>query len=362
MLRLLSLITAISTASLALADWPVFRGDSRMTGTTRAQLDVELKEKWTFKCGDMIESAPVIQGTTVYIGSYDKHVYAIDLNTGQQKWKTLLGPIKASPAVQGDLLIVGDVDGKVHALNSQSGKVLWTFETMGEITGGANFFEDTVLIGSHDSTLYCLTKDGQKKWEFKIDGPVNGAAAVAGDRTFVAGCDSILHVLDARTGKSLGTVDLGGQAAATAAVFGDVVYVGTMTNQVVAIDWKQLKKLWVFEPKRRQQPFYASAAVDENLVITGSRDKKIYAIDRKTGIEKWSFITEGMVDSSPVIIGERVYVGCLSTTGEFYVLDRTTGKQLQLIVLDSAVSGSVAVGNNSIVVGTEKGTLYCFGK
>ena len=63
----------------------------------------------------------------------------------------------------------------------------------------------------------------------KTDGPVNGAAAVVGDRTFVAGCDSILHVLDAKTGKELGTVELGGQAAATAAVVGDRL-VGTMAE------------------------------------------------------------------------------------------------------------------------------------
>ena len=53
--------------------------------------------------------------------------------------------------------------------------------------------------------------------------------------------------MDANSGKELGSVDLGGQAAATAAVGGDLVYVGTMTNQVVAVDWKNLKKVWAFE-------------------------------------------------------------------------------------------------------------------
>jgi outer membrane protein assembly factor BamB len=190
---------------------------------------------------------------------------------------------------------------------------------------------------------------------------VNGAAAVAGDRTFVAGCDSLMHVIDAANGKPVGTVDLGGQAAATAAVAGDLVVVGTMTNQVVAVDWKKLKKAWEFEPKRRQQPFYASAAVTDSLVVTGSRDRKVYALDRATGQEKWSFVTEGMVDPSPVVAGGRVYVGCLSTTGEFYVLDLTSGTQVQQLTLDSAVTGSVAVGPDCVIVGTEKGTVYCLG-
>ncbi len=75
-------------------------------------------------------------------------------------------------------------------------------------------------------------------WEFKLDQPINGSPAVAGDRTFVAGCDNILHVIDAATGKELAAVDIEGQSGATAAVLGDFVFAGTMSNQVVAVNWK----------------------------------------------------------------------------------------------------------------------------
>ena len=73
-------------------------------------------------------------------------------------------------------------------------------------------------------------------------------------------------------------------------------------------------------------------------------------------------MTEGNVDASPVVVGNRIYVGCLSTSGEFYVLDLATGKQVQQLILDSAVTGSVAVGPDCLLVGTEKGMLYCLGK
>jgi eukaryotic-like serine/threonine-protein kinase len=179
--------------------------------------------------------------------------------------------------------------------------------------------------------------------------------------TFVAGCDSALHVLDAKTGRETGTVDLGGQAAATAAVAGDVAYIGTMTNQVVAVDWKKLKRLWAFEAPRRQQPFYASAAVSGSLVVSASRDKKVYAIHRDTGNEAWNFTTEGLVDASPVIVGERVYVGCLSNEGQFYVLDLKTARKIQELELGSAVGGSAGVGPDCLVVGTDRGTVHCLG-
>lgn len=363
MFRLIASIALMYWATVSsAADWPLFRGNAQMTGTATAKLPDQLEERWAFKCKDSIESAPVIRDGIVYVASMDKHLYAIELATGKEKWKTKLSNMKAAPAIQGGRIYIGDIEGKLHALELATGKLIWSFEMNAEITAGANFYKDDILLGSHDSTLYRITPEGKKVWEFKIDGPVNGSAAVVGDRTFVAGCDSILHVVDVNTGKSLGTVDLGGQAAATAAIGEDFAFVGTMANQVVAVDWKQFKKVWEFEAKQRSQPFYSSAALTEKLVITASRDKKIYGLDRSSGRQIWSFITEGMVDASPVVVGSRVYVGSLSSTGEFYVLDVNNGKLVQEIVLDGAVTGSVAVGSDCVLVGTEKGTLYCLGK
>jgi outer membrane protein assembly factor BamB len=362
MLRCLSAVFALAVLVTAShADWPVFRGDALMSGVGQAKLPDQLAERWTFKCGDGVEGAPAIVNGVVYLASYDKHLYAVDLATGKQKWKTKLGSFKASPAVRGDRVYVGDLDGKFYCVNAADGKPVWTFETEGEIHAGPNFHGDNVLIGSHDATLYCVGPDGKKVWEVKTEGPVNGSPVVVGDITFVAGCDSVLHVLDAKTGKETGTVDLGGQAAATAAVSGDFAYVGTMTNQVVAVDWKKLKRVWAFEAPRRAQPFYASATVAGSLVVSASRDKKVYAINRATGQEVWNFAAEAPVDASPVVVGERVYVGCLSDEGHFYVLDLKTGKRLQVLELGAAVGGSAGVGPDCIVVGTDRGVVYCLG-
>ena len=119
-----------------------------------------------------------------------------------------------------------------------------------EIHAGANFHGNNVIFGSHDSNLYCLSPDGKKVWATAVDGPINAAAAIVGDRTFATGCsDGILHVIDAKNGKELGTLDLRGQTIATAAVVGDRLYASMVSNQVVAADLKTLKKLWAFEAR-----------------------------------------------------------------------------------------------------------------
>lgn len=356
------IVAALILLPAARADWPVFRGNPQMTGAGTAKLPDQLEERWSFKAGSAIEGAPAVVSGIVYFGSFDKHFYAVELATGKLKWKVKLGAMKASPSVKGERVYIGDMDGRFYSLKISDGSKVWEFEAGGEITSGCNFHGNNVLIGSHDATLYCLGPDGKKIWEVKTDGPVNGSPAVIGDTTFVAGCDSALHILDAKTGKEVASVDLGGQAAATAAVADERAYVGTMANTVVAVDLKKKATAWTFEAPRRQQPFFASAAAANGLVVAGSRDKKVYALDAATGREKWNFTTDGQVDASPVAIGDRVYIGCLSDNGNFYVLDLKSGKKIQELNLDSAVSGSVAVGPESILVGTDKGTLYCLGK
>jgi outer membrane protein assembly factor BamB len=362
------LLSAAVAAALLLpatgsADWPVFRGDALMSGVGTAKLPEQLEVKWAFKAKDMIEGAPAVVDGVAYVASLDRHLYALDLATGKEKWKQKLGAMRASPGVKGGRVYVGDIEGRFHCVNAADGKVLWTFEADGEIQAAANFHKDNVIFGSHDANLYCLSPDGKKVWAAPVDGPINAAAAVVGDKTFATGCsDGVLHVIDANTGKELGAIDLGGQTVATAAVAGDRVFASMVSNQVVAADLAKRERAWAFEAPKRQQPFHSSPAVADGIVVAGSRDKKVYGLDAKTGKEVWHVETAGQVDASPVVVGGRVYVGCLGEDGNFYVLDLKTGKKLQELELDWPVSGSASVGPDCLLVGTDNGTLYCLGK
>lgn len=340
------------------ADWPVFRGNAPQTGVAKDTLPDKLEVRWKVKLGDGIEAAAVVHKGVVYVGSFDEHLYALDLATGKERWKYKAGPIKAPPGVRDGSVYVGDEEGVFHCVDAAKGSKRWTFETNGEITSGANFAGDRVLFGSHDSTLYCLTESGKLAWKYKTEGPVYGAPTVAEGRTFLAGCDSILHFIDVKSGQKLAALDLGGQSGATAAVAGEKLYVGTMANQVQAVDLKKRAIEWTFEPER-SQPFFSSAAVTDKLVVLGCRDRYVYALDRATGKEAWSFPTRGRVDSSPVVVGKRVYVG--STDGHLYVLDLATGKEAQKVQLGRSVLASPVVADGCLVIGTTDGLLYCLG-
>jgi outer membrane protein assembly factor BamB len=350
-------------------DWPLFRGNGLQTGVAASPLPENLEVRWKFKAKDGIEGAAAIVNGTVYVGSLDEHLYALHLATGQVKWTyqtdqakgAKLGPIRTAPSVSDGLVYVGDADGMFHCVEAATGNKRWTFDTGAEITSSANFAGDTVLFGCSDEQLYCLSRDGKERWKFRVPGgPVMGTPAIVENRTFAAGCDSTLHVLDTTKGTEVaGTVDLGGQVGATVAVIGDQLYVGTMSGEVLGINWKKAEVLWRFEAPKAKQPFYASAAATDNLVIVGSRDKRVYALDRKSGKQTWSFATKKKVDSSPVVAGPRVFVG--SSDGNLYVLDLASGSELKRITLDKEITAAPAVGGNSLVIGTMDGSVYCIG-
>jgi outer membrane protein assembly factor BamB len=348
-------------SSLLAADWPVFRGNPLQTGVAPAALPDQLEVRWRFKTKDSIEGTAAIANHVVYVGSFDEHLYALDLGAGTLKWKYKAGLIKTSVGVRGDTVYAGNADGVVHAVNAADGTKRWSYDTQTEITSGISFAGENILFGSGDETLYCLSRDGKERWKFKVPGgPVMGTPAVVDGRTFAAGCDSTLHVLNTADGKEVaGTVDLGGQVGATVAVAGNELYVGTMSNEVLAVDWKKGEVLWRFEAAQRPQAFFASPAVRDQLVVAASRDKRVHALERKTGKEVWSFATDKKVDSSPVIAGDRVYVG--SFDGSLYVLDLRQGKPLQKLELGSPITASGAVADNCLVIGASDGTLFCLG-
>jgi outer membrane protein assembly factor BamB len=341
-------------------DWPTFRGNPLQTGVAAGPLPDKLTILWQFQTKEAVESTAAIVAGIVYVASHDEHLYALDLGTGKEKWRSKVGPVKSPVSCRDGKVYVGNLDGDFHCVAADTGKILWTFKTDGEISSGSNLTADSILFGAGDEHLYCLTLDGKLRWKYQVPGgPVLGTPVAAGDRTFAAGCDSNFHVINLATGKQLARLELGGQVGAAAAVVGDRLYVGTMSsNEVLAIDVKKAEIVWQFQSPRVPNAFASSPAVTSNLVVIGSKDRRVWAIDRRKGIDVWSFVTDRHVNSSPVIAGQRVYAG--SMDGNLYVLDLAMGTLLQKIDL-GPISASPAVADGRLVIGTEKGVVYCLG-
>lgn len=76
-------------------------------------------EAWTFETGDKDESSPAVADGTVYVGSADQHVDALDTENGKRRWDFRTGgAVCSSPAVVSGTVYVGSNDGSVYALTT----------------------------------------------------------------------------------------------------------------------------------------------------------------------------------------------------------------------------------------------------
>ena len=80
-------------------------------------------KKWEFVTGGQVHASPAIgPDGTVYVGSEDRNVYALNGATGSKKWEFLTGGyVYSSPAIGPDgTVFVGSGDNKVYAIASSS--------------------------------------------------------------------------------------------------------------------------------------------------------------------------------------------------------------------------------------------------
>lgn len=354
------------------ANWTSFRGNPQLTGVADSQLPEKLELLWIFKAGDMIESTAAIVDDVVYVGASDGYLYAIDAQTGKSTWKYYTAAsIKSSPSIHNGVIYFGDEDGIFHAVDIATQKKKWHFSAEGEIISSANFAGDRVLFGSYDGFLYCLNiKNGELAWKFETEGYVHGTPAIFVNFVIVTGCDSYLRVINIADGTQTQQVNLGAYVGASPAILDSNqdqktnpevrAYCGTYGNEVLGVNLTSGEIVWRYEHPVRKLPFFASAAVTDNLVIIGGRDKMVHALSPQKGEPQWTYTVKSRIESSPVIVGKRVFFG--TTRGVFIALDITTGDQVWKFETGSSIVASPSVANGKIYIGTEDGVLYCFGE
>ena len=343
--------------------WPQFHGNQAQSGYATGELPDRLTVVWRFKAADEVKSSPAVVNGIVYVGSSDKHIYAIDLKTGKQVWsKVLDDEIEASPTVIDNVVYIGTLAGTFYALNTESGAEQWKFGTGNKIIGGANWFRDkenhlNILVGSYDSILYCLDAGtGKPLWKYATGNFINGSPAVNDKYCAFGGCDAVIHIINISDGTKSGEIDTGAYIAGSAAIRGDYVYVGNYDGEVLKASLSTHEVVWRY--RIAKGPFVSSPAVTDDAVVTGGGDMNVHCIDIKTGKARWTYTTLDAVDSSPVIVGDRVLAG--SEDGRLYMLNLPDGKLVWSYETGPSITSSPAVSNGMIVLGCDDGTVYCF--
>ncbi|MBM4462719.1 MAG: PQQ-like beta-propeller repeat protein [Chloroflexi bacterium] len=313
-------------------------------------------ERWSFAAGGGVNSSPAIGADgTIYVGSKDNKLYAVNRD-GTLKWSfTTGGVVDSSPAVAADgTIYVGSNDNKLYAINPD-GTEKWSFDTGGAVGSSPAIGGDrTIYVGSKDNKLYAVNRDGTEKWSFDTGGAVGSSPAVAADDTIYVGSkDNKLYAVNP-DGTEKWSFSTGGAVDSSPAIGADgTIYVGSSDNRLYAVNPDGTEK-WSFT---------TGGAVDSSPAISaggtiyvGSKDNKLYAVN-PDGTVKWSFTTGSAVDSSPVIGADgTIYVG--SNDNRLYALN-PNGTVKSSFTTGGAVRTSPAIGAGvTIYVGSNDSKLY----
>jgi len=359
-------ISATSSGGPMDSAWPMKCHDNRHTGRSPySTVNTNNLEKWRFKTSWQIEGGVII-GTngTIYFGSFDKYLYALNLD-GSLKWRFKTGHwIWSSPAIAEDgTIYVGSWNGKLYAINSNgtkkwssnagatiacspaiaedgtiyvgtmnsgnslvafypNGTLKWKYETGYSIVScPAIGDDDTVYVGSGDEYFYAINPNGTLKWRFKTGDVIKGPPSIADDGTvYIGSFDDYLYAFYPNNGTMKWKLEGMGTNTNPSIADDGTIYNGN--EYFYAINPNGTLK-WSFDMGTKRSIHQSSPAISADGTIyvgTGidsTKGGEIIAVN-PDGTEKWrsNIIANNWISSSPAI-GEdgTVYIGSSSDDG-----------------------------------------------
>jgi outer membrane protein assembly factor BamB len=388
--------------STPVADHPTYDDNRHDVG--------DQEPKWTYSTSDQVRSTPAVapDGGTIYVGSEDHYLYAIDATDGSFKWKfNTGGRVISSPVVGPDGMVYvgshgGAGHGRVYAfnpddrLNQPNGSTLntstsneWVFYTPNKINSSPAIDADgKIYIGDDHGNFYGLDPDDRlaaskvksdpkedtltsNEWKFTNAGfntASLGHPAIGPDptgtlqRIYITSSDPddhTLYALDSADGSIEWSFDTGDESDFMPAVDPDtgVIYTDEMGNEIRAIDPDGITTRWV----RAIGTDNFTPVVGENGIVyvagaTSSSAGKLTALNKTTGAVLWEFTDSGslgVVRTTPAIAPDgMIYFG--SKDDLLYAVNPDGSKKWTFPI---PVASDDDVGYSSPTVGSE-GEVY----
>jgi outer membrane protein assembly factor BamB len=381
-----------------------------------AQSAKEPKLNWKYQTGGILVSAPVSDGTHIYIGSYDSSFYCLGANTGKLIWrfktngqigstasligekiyffsndgklyclnkqdgkiiwqfKTFSGALpdrrydwpdyyQSSPTVSNGLVYFGAGDGRVYALNAVSGQLRWSYQTGDVVHTTPAVENEKLVVGSFDGHMYCLNKEtGTLIWRFKTTGhrffprgEINGNPVIHRNKVFFGARDYNLYAIDLEAGYCHWLKTFAQGWALPVTPNDSVIYIGTSDDRLLlAIDVETGLIRW---KKNLGFNIFGGIALMHNTGYSGTLMGKLFCINLDSGDIVWTFLTDGYRKFRSKYFQENdnyfvENIGKLLTNGNAI---------LKMYEELGGIFSTPAIVGGTIVVASNDGTLYCLG-
>lgn len=252
------------------------------------------KGEWTYPSGvksmGAIVGSPVVVDKTLYVGSSDGKLYALDAVYGEKKWEFDTGgkiKIWTSPVVEGGVVYVSNYGRKLFAVSSTDGSLLWQMELPSSIASSPAISGDNVFLGTFDNHLYAIDRtNGKEKWSFE-GGNWFWSTPIVKDGMVYAGClDNKVYAIDASTGRQLWQFVADGPIVSKPVLANNLIVVASQAGDIYVLD---SDKGNLVQSIHVGFPVMATLFVEDNMIYVHAGNLCVYGIDMQSGEKVWEF-------------------------------------------------------------------------
>jgi outer membrane protein assembly factor BamB len=342
--------SASSPSQTALVSWPLFGRVPERTHYLPAKgrfLDPPLKEAWSINTHALIEFPPAIANGVAYVVNKYGNAKAVRLSDRKILWERNTNPKDAgkptdvtAPVYHEGKVFFAYVDGDLVAVDAKSGREVWKRKLAGHLESSPMAVDGTLYLGTDKTNVVAVrASDGKVLWQFNSPAAIKASPSFHDGRLYVADYESGMFCLDAKDGRLIWRTNTskvapfgeGGFYSSPAIAFGRV-YAARDDGTVFAFAQKTGKVDWSFQTKNfvYGSPAVAQVPGTPPSVYIGSYDEHFYALDARSGKQRWRYDVGGPVPGTATVIGHTVYTSSFKTREAIGIDVRTHRKTFEL--------------------------------
>lgn len=294
-----------------------------------------LSNLWSSGVSAKIAGGLSIAYDSVYFGTENGEVFALDVKTGEVKWQTTVkGEVIAKPALDEGVVLLNTGSGTLFALDASTGEQKWTYDSdvpalsLRGISAPVASNGGAIVGTAAGKLVVNLLNTGQTAWEQTIAAP-SGATEL----------DRIVDI-DAKP-----------------LVIGGVIYAISYDGTLAAVELRSGRVIW-----KREYKSYRSLSSSGNKLFVVDTNSNIYSLDTRNGVEQWSqgglkqrSVTAATPIDDYIVVGDKF--------GFLHWINQSDGQIVSRIDLggndeDAAIYAAPIVQDKMLYTQTREGELF----
>lgn len=365
MIKWVKKLTFITTTTLLLSGCSLFSSEEDVvkmaelpiiTATYKPQI------AWRSNIGSGVDKyysqlQPAVDDKFVYVAARDGEVKALSIDDGVRNWSVNLGKhdsnslnrsarLSGGIAIAYETLYIGTENAQVFALDSKTGDIKWMSKVTGEVVAQPVYESGKVIIHTSRGDLIALdSTTGEEVWKLSNPQPkltLRGSAtpSIAQGGIIFGRADGFVGAVLLDDGRPLWQLPVARAYGATElerlvdvdmqpVIVNNTIYVLAYNGNLVAIDLLKGQQQWA----RKYSGFKHVAVAGNDIFLTDYRGY-VFAIDRKDGEQRWvnkelSYrnVTGASVVNQFIVVGDA--------EGYLHWIDRDSGVFVAQQYLDS---------------------------